>query len=195
MIRFLLLALLAADYAAFLVLDLLGAAAFLSCLLKFFGILLCALLQPRRPEGWLTVGADFFLLFFPALSPVGILIFCAAHAFRLTILTGQRRALWALPGAFLLFGLALFFCDAETAAALPYLLLLLSVAAAAFSSKNGRAILGALLFLGCDLCVLLVNRPFLPALLPAAGVGMWLFYLPSQVLLDLPPRKELSHEG
>ena len=82
MIRFLLLALLAllaADYAAFLTLDLLGAAAFLSCLLKFFGILLCALLQPRRPEGWLTVGADFFLLFFPALSPVGILIFCAAH--------------------------------------------------------------------------------------------------------------------
>ena len=50
------------------------------------------------------------------------------------------------------------------------------------------------LFLLCDVCVGLRNQPsLLPGLAGAAQVGMWLFYLPGQVLLVLsgfPKRRE-----
>ena len=53
--------------------------------------------------------------------------------------------------------------------------------------------LGLTLFVGCDTCVGLFN--VLPAGSPLyfpASVGMWLFYLPSQVLIALStlPEKE-----
>ena len=51
---------------------------------------------------------------------------------------------------------------------------------------------GLLLFVGCDLCVGLHNLAGIPAPLAAfARVGMWLFYLPSQVLitLSIPPKE------
>ena len=45
---------------------------------------------------------------------------------------------------------------------------------------------GLWLFLLCDVCVGLRNQPsLLPGLAGAAQVGMWLFYLPGQVLLVL----------
>ena len=45
---------------------------------------------------------------------------------------------------------------------------------------------GMWLFLLCDVCVGLRNQPsLLPGLAGAAQVGMWLFYLPGQVLLVL----------
>lgn len=53
---------------------------------------------------------------------------------------------------------------------------------------------GLWLFLLCDVCVGLRNQPsLLPGLAGAAQVGMWLFYLPGQVLLVLsgfPKRRE-----
>ena len=51
--------------------------------------------------------------------------------------------------------------------------------------------LGLTLFVGCDACVGLFNA--LPAhspLYPAVSVGMWLFYLPSQVLIALSAKEE-----
>ena len=53
--------------------------------------------------------------------------------------------------------------------------------------------LGLTLFAGCDICVGLFN--VLPAASPLyfpASIGMWLFYLPSQVLIALSalPEKE-----
>ena len=53
---------------------------------------------------------------------------------------------------------------------------------------------GLWLFLLCDVCVGLRNQPsLLPGLAGAAQAGMWLFYLPGQVLLVLsgfPKRRE-----
>ena len=70
---------------------------------------------------------------------------------------------------------------------------------AAASLSLGRRVLlfsvGLLLFICCDLCVGLHNLasvlPAAPvgALLPFAQVGMWLFYLPSQVLITLSAGK------
>ena len=54
-----------------------------------------------------------------------------------------------------------------------------------------RFALGLTLFVGCDACVGLFNA--LPAhspLYPAVSVGMWLFYLPSQVLIALSAKEE-----
>ena len=56
---------------------------------------------------------------------------------------------------------------------------------------------GLTLFVGCDVCVGLFNA--LPPGSPpysAASVGMWFFYLPSQVLITLSalPGKEEVHE-
>ena len=55
--------------------------------------------------------------------------------------------------------------------------------------------LGLTLFVGCDVCVGLFNA--LPPGSPryfAVSIGMWLFYLPSQVLIALsalPPKEEV----
>ena len=60
-----------------------------------------------------------------------------------------------------------------------------------------RFALGLTLFAGCDVCVGLFNAlPAASPLYPAASVGMWLFYLPSQVLIALSalPEKEAPHE-
>lgn len=53
--------------------------------------------------------------------------------------------------------------------------------------------LGLVLFICCDVCVGLWNLNLSPALTEFARVGMWLFYLPSQVLIVLSAhRKEVS---
>lgn len=58
-------------------------------------------------------------------------------------------------------------------------------------TRPGRLFaLGLTLFVGCDICVGLWNLPGLPGLVEqAAGVGMWLFYLPSQVCIVLSGEK------
>ena len=79
------------------------------------------------------------------------------------------------------------------ALALVYFPELVCNAAAALSlGRRGRMFgLGLLLFVGCDVCVGLHNLAGLPAPLSAfAQVGMWLFYLPSQVLIVLSIPKE-----
>jgi len=50
---------------------------------------------------------------------------------------------------------------------------------------------GLTLFVCCDLCVGMFNLGILRAF---SSVGMWLFYLPSQVLIVLSA-KEVTHEA
>lgn len=60
--------------------------------------------------------------------------------------------------------------------------------------------IGLWLFLCCDLCVGLFQNPQLvpPAVSAFVSVGMWLFYLPAQVLIALsganPSSGGFSHE-
>ena len=68
-------------------------------------------------------------------------------------------------------------------------------------TQNGRRrrvfAAGLTLFVGCDLCVGLFNTlPESAPLYPAVSVGMWFFYLPSQVLITLSAlaEKEAPHE-
>ena len=137
-----------------------------------------------------TLAADTFLLLLDRWYGAGIVLFCVVQGLYLArIRRACGRTLWALRA-----GLA--------AAAWPLLSALgmgtvLNLLAAlyfvnflvnAFQSLTLRSerlfAAGLWLFLLCDVCVGLRNQPsLLPDLAGAAQVGMWLFYLPGQVLL------------
>ena len=161
-------------YFAFLTLDLTGRGGD-TIPIKYFGVLLClgfALLACVRWGGdWLvppalalTAGADWFLLVRNDHYAVGIILFlCVQTVYFLRL----RRA--GAPAAYPL--------RAWT--------------------RRGRQrrifAAGLTLFAGCDLCVGLFNvLPPSAPLYPVSSVGMWFFYLPSQVLIALSalPEKE-----
>ena len=64
-------------------------------------------------------------------------------------------------------------------------------AAQSLSIKNALFSAGLILFLCCDICVGVHNVPelFSAGLRSFADIGMWLFYLPAQVLITLSGRK------
>ena len=190
-------------YGLFLYGDLTGGD---TVLLKYGSILLCLLfsvLWSVRGGDKLvtaalvfTLGADTFLLLLDAWYLAGVLLFCAVQGLYLVRICRANggRTLWPLRLGLL--ALALW-----VLARLEMLSLLNGVAALYFTtflcnviqslSLRGTQLrlfsLGLILFLCCDVCVGAFNQP---ALVPAgvfsfAQVGMWLFYLPSQVLIAL----------
>lgn len=204
-------------YAAFLIWDLtVGGPG--SNPIKFAGILLCLAysLYLSRQGGCrlvsaalaLTVLADVFLLLLNAHYALGILLFCGVQGlYFIRIVRGGGRNLWGLRlGLFLLslvvlnlLGLLIplnilalfyftnFFCNA--------------LASLSCSGRSMRLFSISLwLFLCCDVCVGLFQNPQLvpPAVSAFVSVGMWLFYLPAQVLIALsganPSSGGFSHE-
>lgn len=209
-------------YAAFLTLDLSGRWAE-STYLKYLSIALClalALAGPHGVEGRLTAAAlaltllaDTFLLLY-AQFVAGVAAFCGVQLLYLARI--RRAGGWPVPlclllraglaaGALVLLG-ALGALSLLTGLAAGYFVQLLCNALESLTlRRRGRSCrlmaAGLWLFVGCDLCVGLHN---LPGLLPVdpgaavsawAAVGMWLFYLPSQVLLALSGRGEPIRKG
>lgn len=183
---------------------------------KFAAICLCAaaaLTGSKSRDGRLvaaalgfTVGADWFLLVRDDHYVLGVCLFLVVqglYALRLYFWRGRlsplgwlRLALVLLWGVFSLIEPTLFplWC-----AALYFLNLCLNTLEAwALKLKfhggppSSRFAWGLLLFICCDVCVGLWNVSlFLPApLAEFSRVGMWLFYLPSQVLIVLSQRLE-----
>ena len=190
-------------YLAFLALDLTdrGGA---SIPLKYGGILLCllfALVCALRGGDRLvplalafTAGADWFLLVRNDSYAVGIALFlCVQTVYYLRLRRGGAPAAYPLrAGLARAAGLAL----SALRLASPLNLLaglyfsqLLSNTVLAWTQKGRRLrifAVGLTLFVGCDLCVGLFNNlPPVSPLYPAVSVGMWLFYLPSQVLIAI----------
>ena len=145
----------------------------------------------------LTLGADTFLLLLNDWYGAGVALFCGVQGLYLVrILRRFGRSLW---------GLRLFLVGAAWAGLwalglLSPLNLLAAVYFANFLVNACQALSlsmplfawGLWLFLLCDMCVGVHNQPELfPGWLAAfAQVGMWLFYLPGQVLLVLSGRKK-----
>ena len=145
----------------------------------------------------LTLGADTFLLLLNDWYGAGVVLFCGVQGLYLVrILRRCGRSLW---------GLRLFLVGAAWAGLwalglLSPLNLLAAVYFANFLVNACQALSlsmplfawGLWLFLLCDVCVGVHNQPELfPEWLAAfAQVGMWLFYLPGQVLLVLSGRKK-----
>ena len=201
-------------YAAFLALDLTDRGG-QTIPIKYGGILLClvfSLLCALRGGDRLvpialalTAGADWFLLVRNDCYALGVVLFlCVQTVYFLRLRrAGARSAYFLRSGTALGAGLAVYAFNMASPlnllAAL-YFSQLLSNTALAWT-LGGRPwrlfALGLTLFVGCDACVGLFNAlsPASP-LYPAVSVGMWLFYLPSQVLIALSalPIKEVSHE-
>lgn len=166
--------------------------------LKYTGVLLCLEFALYR-RSWpaiaalaFSVCADWFLLVKEDHFLPGVLLFLCMQICHLFFLH-HRGAAFALPLRFGLAGillailLLLDLADPLTVAAAIYLSQLLSnLALSLHPSVPGRLAVGLTLLLCCDICVGILYLPGLfPALIPAAQVCMWSFYLPGQVLIAL----------
>ena len=202
-------------YTAFLTLDLTGRGGD-TILMKYSGILLCVLfalasalrggdrLAPIALA--LTAGADWFLLVRNDHYAVGIALFlCVQTVYFLRLRRAGAGSAYPLrAGLALAAGLGLYLLNMATPVNLLaglYFSQLFSNTILAWT-RSGRRwrlfALGLTLFVGCDLCVGLFNALSVSSpLYPAVSVGMWFFYLPSQVLIALSalPPKEAHHEN
>ena len=200
-----------AVYAAFLAMDLAGLGG-LSIWPKYAGVLLCVVFACRcalrggdrlvPPALALTALADLFLLVLNRHYGVGVAIFLAVQTLYLIRLhrAGAGVALWLRLTLALALGVAVYLGRLASPLNLLvclYFSQLLANACLAWTVRGRRwraFALGLTLFVGCDVCVGLFNLSVLvpDALYQFARVGMWLFYLPSQVLIALSacPRKE-----
>lgn len=190
---------------------------------KYAGVLLClafSLLCAARGGDRLvpialalTAGADWFLLVRNDHYALGVALFlCVQGVYFLRLRRAGAPSLWPVRAGFApLAGLAVCALAWRTGLFSPANLLvgllaalyfpqLLSNAIAAWTRKGKRwrrFALGLTLFVGCDVCVGLFNAQIHNLVLYfLSGVGMWLFYLPSQVLIALSalPEKEAPHE-
>ena len=196
-------------YAAFAVLDLAGRGG-LTIPVKYGGILLClafaALCALRGGDRLvpaalaLTACADWFLLVRNDHYAAGVALFLCVQTVYLVRLRRNRAgsACRLRSGLALGAGLAVYALHMASPlnllAALYYSQLLSNTALAwSLGRKQRRFALGLTLFVGCDTCVGLFNTlPAASPLYPAVSVAVWLFYLPSQVLIALSalPEKE-----
>ena len=184
---------------------------------KFFGILLClafALWAGSLPGGErlmgpalaLTAAADVFLLLLDRDYLAGVALFCLVQlCYAVRIYRGSGGRSWrglrlglSLAALAALFALKLL--TPLNALALVYFSNFLCNALSSLACPGGRARLfsaGLWLFLCCDVCVAAFQNPALvpPALAAFARVGMWLFYLPGQVLLALSALPEEKSGG
>lgn len=196
-------------YACFLLLDLTGHGD-QTTPIKYAGVVLClafSLLGTDRlvPVALaLTAGADWFLLVRNDRYAVGIALFlCVQTVYYLRLRRMGAGAAYPLrAGLALGLGVGLYLLrlasPVNLLAGLYFSQLLSNTVLAWRSGRPGRLFaVGLTLFVGCDVCVGLFNA--LPPGSPpysAASVGMWFFYLPSQVLITLSalPGKEEAHE-
>lgn len=201
-------------YVFFLVLDLTSSSALLSTILKYCSILLCfffGFIFGKTKDRilvvsalGLTAAADAFLLVLDTNYTAGILCFCGVQMLYYCRLlrAGGFAFLPFLPIRFLLTGCMFVFLgilhiwNLLTAAGVFYFTQLLFNAAESLALRHISLpyrlfSAGLILFLCCDLCVGLSNLPTAaPFTVPEpvlsfAQNGMWLFYLPSQVLITL----------
>lgn len=192
-------------YAAFLCWDLtIGGRG--SNPIKFAGILLClgySLYLARRGGSrlvpaalTLTALADVFLLLLDAHYALGIALFCLVQGLYLIRISrcNGGRILWGLRAALFLLSLlvlkGLGLLLPLNVLALFYFTNFLCNALASLGCSGQSMKLfsvGLWLFLCCDLCVGLFQNPELisPAVGEFVRIGMWLFYLPAQVLIAL----------
>lgn len=167
---------------------------------KYFAVCFCflwALFGPATAEGRLTalslflsLGADWFLMVRNDRYLLGVALFTSVqllHALRIGYEGGRLYPLSRLSA--LLPALVLAERSPLAGACLFYLANLALNVTAALALPRRELALGLLLFLCCDLCVGSWNLRLFPAF---ARVGIWLFYLPAQMLIihSVPPKGE-----
>ena len=202
-------------YLAFLLLDFFDQSSS-TLWLKYAGLLLClvfavfcALRGGDRlvvPALLFTAGADWFLLIQNDHLLLGVVLFLCVQSLyflRLHRAGGSRRLLWLRLVLAIVFTLAPLLIPGMPTplnlVAMLYFSQLLSNTILAWSLPAMRTFaLGLTLFVGCDICVGLFNAFSLPSTaFFLVSVGMWFFYLPSQVLIALSAQSKevFQHEN
>lgn len=170
--------------------------------LKYSGMLLCLgySAYPSTQGGerlvtaaiFLAALADIPLLLLDIAYAVGVLLFCCVQALYFVRIRrangGRSAALWRilLPAAALAGLWALGILTPLNALCAVYFTFFMCNAVQSFDMKNRLFSIGLCLFLCCDICVGLHNLPLGETKLArAVALGMWTFYLPSQVLICL----------
>lgn len=189
-------------YAVFLTLDFTGHGS-QTIWIKYSGILLCllfALLCALRggdrlvfPAMIFTAAADWFLLVRGDHLGIGVALFLVVQSIYLVRLRkmGAGTAIWLRVLLPLLFGITLVFLRAANPLFLLvalYFSQLVSNTVLAWRTKRWMYAVGMTLFIFCDICVGMFN---IGLALSFSSKAMWLFYLPSQVLIVLTARKSL----
>jgi len=187
-------------YATFLILDFTGHGG-QTIWIKYSGILLCllfALLCALRsgdklvfPAMIFTAAADWFLLVRGDYLGVGVVLFLVVQSIYLVRLRkiGANSGLWLRIILPLLFGVTLVLLRAATPLYLLvalYFSQLVSNTVLAWRAKQWLYAIGMTLFVCCDICVGMFN---IGLALPFSSKAMWLFYLPSQVLIVLTAKE------
>ena len=187
-------------YAAFLILDFTGRGGH-TIWIKYSGILLCliyALLCALRggdklvfPAMIFTAAADWFLLVRCNYLGVGVALFLVVQSIYLVRLRkmgagGGIQLRIILP---LLFGVTLVLLRAATPLYLLvalYFSQLVSNTVLAWRAKQWMYAIGMTLFVCCDICVGMFN---IGLALSFSSIAMWMFYLPSQVIIVLTAKE------
>lgn len=190
-------------YTVFLIRDLTGRPG--NLWLKYAGILLCLLYallwafcggdKLVFPALLFTTAADWFLLIREEHLLLGLILFLVVQTLYLIRLrrAGTEPHFWLRSMLALLLGGVVFAVRLASPLNLLvalYFSQLLSNAILAWSAKKWLFGAGLTLFVCCDICVGMYNLDLFHSF---ASVGMWLFYLPSQVLIVLSA-KEVFHE-
>ena len=202
-------------YLTFLLLDISGRSNS-SLWLKYTGILLCLLFAFRcallsgdllvAPALLFTASADWFLLIQNKHLPLGVSLFLCVqilYFLRLHRAGGPSKLLWLRFVLAVVFTLAPVLIPSMPTPlnflAMLYFSQLLSNTILAWTLPAMRTFaLGLTLFVGCDICVGLYNAFALPPVVYfLISIGMWFFYLPSQVLIALSalPKEAVQNEN
>lgn len=190
-------------YAALLAIDILNLGS--STAVKYTGIILCIFFcfaaVPDKNDRLtalallFTGAADLFLLVLNSHYIIGILFFCLVqflYCLKLFAVTGkcvpQEIVLrLGLPAAVTLMLGILGQCNLlNSLAAFYFCNLVINGIKSWICTGPGLFTLGLILFICCDICVGLFNViPEAGELYRVVSIGMWAFYLPSQVLIAL----------
>ena len=180
-------------FIAFIVMDLLKID---STFIKYFGIILCflyALYNRKKFQSAsmiFTLIADFFLLILNDYYEIGVSSFIIVQFIYLYFLGNINSAYFNMflyiRGYLIIVGSILLYMFKAMSLlnelVLIYFVNLIMNAIYAYVIKNKTPALGLILFVCCDVCVGLHN---INAAYSLATFLMWVFYLPSQVLIVL----------
>lgn len=172
-------------------------------LIKYAGIVLCfirALYKRNKIVALafgLTLISDFFLLLLDRYYTAGVCFFVLVQMTYLYYLYRERCRPYLVPRVVLfVVGMILLLVNRQTdplnIVTLFYFVNLLGNTLSSFSNPKLKMMsLGFVLFICCDVCVGLHNLLPYGRLYEVVSFCMWLFYLPSQILICLGSKKTI----
>lgn len=180
-------------YITFIILDILRID---SSYLKYLGIVLCLLYSLLNKNiiisiaMFFTLISDYFLLLTNDHIIMGLFTFILVQSIYWFYLYKQKCDSFTLIRiiiyALIIFILSIYKYDILYILALLYFSTLIMNVISSYTNKKLIILsIGLTLFVGCDICVGIHNIASAELLYEIATFGMWVFYLPSQVLINI----------